>query len=223
MVSFPPLPSRDGLWRVRGCLGQIVSASVSLAHEYHGASLLRQILGEPWDADYRIRVRRYTLPVTKTGDRYHIYTDGEEIRRVRTTATVEFADGKFALYDFDPEQYHSVIRHNRIHITGTRGEVMNETLWYLDETNQVRQERWTEDIQSVRDPAPAGELSQDESAILALMEQVWPVSRAARGKAPWTPEAQRFREENLCCALADAAFMLLLQNAGDDWAEGPHL
>lgn len=190
-----------------GRIGQPVSASVSLAHEYHGASLLRQALLESGSSGFRMCVRKYELPVTKTGDRYHIYTDGEMIRRFRTVALLEFDNGKIAQYDFDSEQYHSVIRHNRIHITGTRGEIMNEMLWYLDGENRMHEERWTEDIQAVRAPGANGQLSQDENAIACMMELTFRASRED------CPEAR----ENLYNALTDAYFMLLLQSGTVGW------
>lgn len=202
-----------------GIIGQTVSASISLAHDYHGVSLLRQILMEPYSAPYRILVQKHELPVTKTGDRYQIYTEGELIRRTRTIAQIAFQDGRIALYDFDPEQYHSVIRHNRVHVTGTRGEIINETLWYLDDKNEMQQRRWTEDLQAVREPGADAKLSQDEAAILCLMEQVWQVSQAALGKAECTPKIRQFQEENLRSAVADTCFMLLLQAGDGTWME----
>lgn len=197
-----------------GRLGEPVSAVVSLAHDYHGASLLRQALGEPCGRPYRLMAKRYELPVVKTGDRTHIYREGEIWKRFRTVANVEFADGKAAVYDFDGEQYHSSIRHNSIRVTGTRGELMNERLWYLNEENDPVEERWTEDIQQVRAAAKPGELSQDESAILTLMEQLWRVSRG---------EDREIWLRNLRNALSDAYFMLLLQQSDGAWLDSRSL
>lgn len=193
-----------------GRLGEPVSATVSLAHDYHGASLLRAVLREPADRLYRLTAGKYELPVVKTGDRAHIYREGTVWYRQRTVAMVEFEDGRQGVYDFDGEQYHSLIRHNSLRVSGTRGEILNERLWYLNRDNDPVEEQWTEDLQVVRAPAPAGQLSEDEGAILTLMETVWQVSRGEQ-------EALACQRENLRNALSDAYFMILLQESRGEW------
>lgn len=201
-----------------GKLGTVNAVDVSLAHEYHGASLIRHLLQESPEAGYKLLARQYELPVTKTCDRYHIYEDGEIVKKVRTKAMLEFEDGKIATYDFDSEQYRSLIRHNNIKITGTRGELINEKLWYLDDENKGKEEQIFPDIQVVRAKGENGVLSEDERAILELLEHVYCVSRAIKDES--TPEREQilaWAEENMKNAIADVYFMWLLSGSKGEW------
>ncbi len=202
-----------------GRLGEINSADVSAAHEYHGISLIRNILGEKPEASYRMLVTKYNFPVTKTGDRYFVYNDGEIINKPRVKAFIEFEDGKIATYDFDSEQYHSLIRHNNIKITGTRGELINEKIWYLDENNNGHEELLFSDIMSVRsEGVPEGILSEDELAIQELLEKTYLVSQIASGvNLPDKAFILAWACENLKGAVADAYFMNLLSASEGSW------
>lgn len=206
-----------------GKLGRVISADVSLAHDYHGAGLIRRLLSESPTAGYRLMAKKYQLPVTKTGDRYFVYEDGEVINKVRTKAWIEYEDGKIAAYDFDSEQYHSLIRHNSIKITGTRGELINEKLWYLDEENRGREEQICSDIQAVRaekskDDTAAKVLSEDERAILQLLEYTYSVSKAVSDKTyPDREQLLSWAAENLAGAIADVRFMKLLSESEGKW------
>ncbi len=115
-------------------IGEPYSANVSLAHEYHGASLIRAFLREKM-TPFQITAKTYTFPTAQTLSRYERFTDGKLIDRQRTLAVLEFADGKMAFYDFDSEQYRSPIRNNYVNIRGSRGELKDETVYYLNKDN----------------------------------------------------------------------------------------
>ncbi|MCD7864390.1 MAG: Gfo/Idh/MocA family oxidoreductase [Lachnospiraceae bacterium] len=116
-------------------IGAPDGAVVSLAHGYHGASLIRAFLREGMTA-FRVSGREFTFPTTETLSRYERFTDGRVGMKKRTTAVIEFQDGKVALFDFDSEQYRSPIRHNYVNIRGCRGEMKDEVFYYLDQENQ---------------------------------------------------------------------------------------
>lgn len=195
-----------------GKIGDIVSAYVSAAHEYHGASLIRAMLNEEVSTKMRIRSRSYNLPVTKTKDRYNVYRDGEIIMQKRVLASIEYEDGKIAEYDFDSQQYRSPIRSNSVRITGTRGEIAGNKIYYLDEDNNPVEELVFTDLQdAVREPEP-GVISEDETAIEYLMECTYKVSQ---GDEEWI----KWQENNLSNALQDAYTMILMQEADDKWKE----
>ncbi|MCD7807502.1 MAG: Gfo/Idh/MocA family oxidoreductase [Lachnospiraceae bacterium] len=114
------------------------SAVVSLAHGYHGASLIRAFLREGMTA-FRVSGREFIFPTTETLSRYERFTDGRVGMKKRMTAMIEFQDGKVSLLDFDSEQYRSPIRHNYVNIRGCRGEMKDETFYYLDVENLPRE------------------------------------------------------------------------------------
>lgn len=195
-----------------GKIGDILSAYVSIAHEYHGASLIRAMLNESVFSQIRIRTRAYNLPVTKTKDRYNTYFDGEIISTKRVLSSIEYEDGKFAEYDFDSQQYRSPIRTNSVRITGTRGEIAGGKIFYLDDDNNPVEETIIHDLQDAVREAEQGRLSEDETAIEYLMECTYKVSTGDRKWIKW-------QDSNLRNALQDAYTMILMQDTDDEWKE----
>lgn len=118
-----------------GLLGSADCLNISLAHEYHGASLMRAFLQQQM-TPFLVTGKTYHFPTTETLSRYERFTDGRVAEKSRTAAVFEFADGKVAFYDFDSEQYRSPIRKNFVKLQGSRGEMKDEAFYYLDEKNE---------------------------------------------------------------------------------------
>ena len=132
-----------------GVLGDISCLNISLAHEYHGFSLIRAYLGIKPDENYTVSGKIYEFSTTQTLTRYDKFTDGRTAPKKRCVAAFEFESGKVAWYDFDSEQYRSPIRKNMIKVQGVRGELINNELYYLDENNVGRKETIVTDINKV--------------------------------------------------------------------------
>ena len=132
-----------GLRAIRqGLLGDPYAVELSLAHDYHAASLIRHMLrlgsdgaGRPFPA-LKLRGRGYEFPVEETGSRYGSVTDGSVKRSRRVRVTMEFEGGKAAFYDFDGVQYHSAIRARHINLRGQRGEWNDTVLRYVDSSHR---------------------------------------------------------------------------------------
>ena len=122
----------------RKLIGEPSFLYISLAHEYHGASLMRAYLEESVSTAFTVSAKRYEFPTVETLSRYEKFTDGRVVKKTRTVATYEFADGKVAVYEFDSEQYHSPIRNNYVKLQGVRGEMKEEAFYWLDERNEPR-------------------------------------------------------------------------------------
>ncbi len=120
-----------------GTIGNVNCLNISLAHEYHGASLMRALLGIPSDTPFTVFSKTCEFPVTETLNRYEEFKDGRIINEKRTVSSFEFENGQAAFYDFDSEQYHSKIRRNSYIIQDTRGEVLNGEVLYLDPENNA--------------------------------------------------------------------------------------
>ena len=118
-----------------GLIGEPLCLDISVAHEYHAASLIRAFLDVKPSEKYSIRSVTKSFETTLTRTRYEVITDGRTENRNRTFALIEFESGKTALYDFDSEQYRSPIRHNFLRLTGTRGEIYNNSVYWLDDDN----------------------------------------------------------------------------------------
>ncbi len=119
-----------------GLIGEPHYVYLSQAHEYHGASLMRQFLNISCDMPFTVRAKEFRFPTVETLSRFEAFHDGRVTDKKRMTALLEFANGKACLYDFDSEQYRSPIRADSIRIQGVRGELNNSEVTWLDETWQ---------------------------------------------------------------------------------------
>ena len=125
-----------------GMLGDIVSCTMSMMHDYHGISMLRRYLGAD-ESEVTIRARKVKTPIVVTGDRSGYLTDGVVGEEVRTFAHFDYANGKLGAYDFAGTQYHSAIRSNHMRILGTRGEIADDTVRWLSGDNRPLQAELT--------------------------------------------------------------------------------
>lgn len=114
-----------------GVLGTPTSAFVSVAHDYHGISLLRALLGTGF-APVGISAGSFEDPLIAS-----LGPDGWAIgaavtHSTRVTARFEFPDlDRSALLDFEYEQYFSPIRSRHIAVRGERGEIFDDDVRYL--------------------------------------------------------------------------------------------
>ena len=203
--QYTSYPEYRALLKVidRNIIGEPDCLNISLAHEYHGASLMRALLKVTSDMEFTVSAKTYQFPTTETLTRYDSYKDGRIADKKRTVATFEFANGKVALYDFDSEQYRSPIRKNTLKLQGSRGEIIDHTVYYLDEKNEpvvseIRTEKrsieteyenpnlhYIEEVTDVHfedDRVYTPEfglcgLAQDETAVASLMKRTAAYSR----------------------------------------------
>lgn len=211
-----------------GRLGAPQFLSLSMAHEYHGASLMRAFLALPTDMPFTVSAHSFRYPTAETLNRYRAFTDGSISEKTRTTALFRFADGRAALYDFDSEQYRSPIRRSLVKLQGVRGELLNHSLAWLDADNRPCEQELTVETRTLvtDDPnpnlhtvtevtavrlgdatlytppfGPCG-LAQDETAIAVLLRDMGAYARGEGGE-PYP----------LADALQDAYTAILLRRA----------
>lgn len=115
-------------------LSEPYAVTLSLAHDYHGISLIRHLLHMGIES-VQMTGKKYTFPVLETDSRYGAVTDGTVKERERTRITMEFASGKTAFYDFSGVQYHSFIRARHLSVQGVNWEWSNTILRYTDSYN----------------------------------------------------------------------------------------
>ena len=113
----------------KGILGDVQNVWMSMMHDYHGISMLRAYLGEE-SGPVTIRARKLTTPIVHTGGRPGLVAGGEIENEYRVLAQFDFGGGRVGMHDFAGSQYHSAIRTNHLRILGTRGEIFdNEVRW----------------------------------------------------------------------------------------------
>ena len=129
-----------GLRRVKeGLIGEPTSLSLSLAHDYHGFSLIRTMLGVSGEP-YVLRGETFQSPIIETDSRLSaIYDQETEVLKDRTMCHITFSSGKRAFYDFSSAQYHSYLRARNLSLKGTRGEWKDTVMRFLDEHGEPRQ------------------------------------------------------------------------------------
>lgn len=185
-----------------GLLGEVHYARISAAHGYHAASIARGLLGLG-DA----------MP-----DEAHCFTLPDPIRRTRgrpgdvppvntvarqNLAVLRFGD-KTVQIDFSREQYFSPIRTGSLLLRGTRGELCDGILRYLDENDRAvtlpltrtdygkgtnldgfahaRIMAGTRTLYET--PFPLARLTDEEVAIATVLRDM---ARYAKGGAPFYP------------------------------------
>ncbi|QGQ98072.1 gfo/Idh/MocA family oxidoreductase [Paenibacillus psychroresistens] len=173
-----------------GLLGTVSQAQISVAHGYHGISLIRKFLNISFE-DARIHGYSFSTPIVEGPGRYGGPAEEKPSQSKQTVATLEF-DGKIAIFDFTGDQYFSWIRSPRVLVRGDRGEIMNSQVKYLQDYQtpielELRRvnageggnlegyyhkgylagERWV-----YSNPFTPGSLSDDEIAIATCLEKM---------------------------------------------------
>lgn len=127
--AFQPMHAARIRLAASGRLGTVSQAQVSAAHDYHGISLIRRLLGIRFE-DAVIRAQTFASPIIKSPDRNGPPSSGELTESVQLLAALDFGD-KLGVFDFTRDQYFSRIRSSRILVRGSHGETVNEELSWL--------------------------------------------------------------------------------------------
>ncbi|UQX89425.1 Gfo/Idh/MocA family oxidoreductase [Jatrophihabitans telluris] len=127
-LRLPGHAARSALLQ-RGVIGEPTSVQVSSTHTYHAIAMMRGLLGAR-TAPATVSARRFQAPLvdplTRAG-----WTHDEQPKPAGTViATLEFPAGT-GLYDFTDNQWHNQLRHRRIVIRGSRGEIADDDVVYL--------------------------------------------------------------------------------------------
>lgn len=127
---FQPLLAAQ-LQAVRsGRLGQVSQTHVSIAHGYHGLHLVRRFLGVGFE-NAVIEARSFESPLIDGPNRNGPPAEERMGRETWVTGRFNFDGGKLGVYDFSGAQYFSWIRPRHLLVRGERGELANETIWWL--------------------------------------------------------------------------------------------
>ncbi|MEO0562404.1 MAG: Gfo/Idh/MocA family oxidoreductase, partial [Chloroflexota bacterium] len=94
-----------------GKLGTVTQAQVSVAHGYHGISLIRRLLGVGFE-NCTITAQKFTSPVLRWRDRDPIPQDEQVVSSEQVIAHLDFGD-KLGVFDFVGDQYWAPYRGQR--------------------------------------------------------------------------------------------------------------
>lgn len=114
-----------------GKLGTVTQAHVSVAHDYHGISLLRKFLAITYE-NVSISARRFDSPLVAGPSRDGPPTGEHLGPSRRVIASFDFGE-KLGVYDFTDQQYFSWIRTPHVLVRGERGEIHDMQVRYLQD------------------------------------------------------------------------------------------
>ncbi len=119
--QYPYHPMQEARLKLirSGRLGAITEATVSISHLYHGASLIRKMLGVGFE-EARIRAMRFETEWVNGPTRSGPPAYDKLIPSQRELAWIDFGD-RLGIYDFTSNQHRSWIRSNHISVRGQRG------------------------------------------------------------------------------------------------------
>ncbi|MFB3883129.1 MAG: Gfo/Idh/MocA family protein [Armatimonadota bacterium] len=113
----------------KGLLGRPTYAQVSLGHGYHGIGTIRRFLGIGLELP-KVSGKRFVAPIVEGGGRNGPPT----VEKVKESAQdIVFFDwgDRLGVLDFTGDQYFGWIRNPRVLIRGERGEIVDDTVYYL--------------------------------------------------------------------------------------------
>ncbi len=170
-----------------GRIGRVSQAQVSVAHGYHGISLMRRFLNIGAELP-NISVHRFTSPIIEGPGRQGPPAGEKIITAEQSFTLFDFGD-RLGVIDFTGEQYFSWIRGQRLLVRGERGEVVDEHAVYLSDyltpihvtftrhsagPNGNLEGNYLKGIQAgeqwwYRNPTVPAELADDEIAVADLL------------------------------------------------------
>jgi len=173
-----------------GKLGELQHAQVSYTHGFHAVALIRKLLGVGLVMP---KITATSFPVSVVGG----YTrEGEPtqehlLQKKQTIAVLDFG-GKTGLLNFETDQHRSWVRSSIIQVKGTRGEIFNHKIKYLQdyktpmESDLIRKTLGQEDnfegydLKGIiggdewlyRNPYQGARLVDDEIAVATLLDKM---------------------------------------------------
>ena len=205
-----------------GLVGRVSQAHVSSTQLYHAVSLLRHFLGIGIEAT-TVRATRFVAPLVNPLDRGGWTGDLEPHDATTTLATLDFGDGRSGLYDFTDNQTRNLLRHRRLLVRGSHGEISDESVMRLLDATTITRSAFTRrqtghdldqngyatdhialgDDVYWRNPWPDQRWTDDELAVATLLTRMAAWVGGA-GPAPY-PLAEACADQLLALAITEAA------------------
>lgn len=111
-----------------GAIGRPTSVHVSSTHGYHAVSMMRGYLDVADTGPVTVRANNFQAPLVDPLSRDGWTGDDEPRPATTTLATLDFGDGRSALYDFTENQWHNQLRFRRVLVRGSHGEMADDTV-----------------------------------------------------------------------------------------------
>ena len=110
-----------------GVIGEVTSVELSSTHGYHAVSLMRGFLQSGFEPT-SITTRQFEAPLVNPLSRDGWNSDLSPQLAKTTISLIDFGSGKSGVYNFVDNQWHNQLRHRRIVVRGSRGEIVDDAV-----------------------------------------------------------------------------------------------
>jgi len=125
-LNLPGHSSRLSLAK-SGVIGEVTSVELSSTHGYHAVSIMRGLLQSGFESTTVI-TQQFQAPLVNPLVRNGWNSDLKPQIAKTTISLIDFGDGKSAIYNFVDNQWHNQLRHRRIVVRGSKGEIVDDAV-----------------------------------------------------------------------------------------------
>ena len=130
-LSLPGHSARLAITK-SGVIGNVSSLELSSTHGYHAVSIMRGFLQSGFEPT-TITTRQFQAPLIDPLSRNGFNADLSPKNAKTTISLIDFGSGKSGVYNFVDNQWHNQLRHRRIVVRGSRGEIVDDSVIRLIE------------------------------------------------------------------------------------------
>ena len=130
-LSLPGHSARLAITK-SGVIGNVSSLELSSTHGYHAVSIMRGFLQSGFEPT-TITTRQFEAPLVDPLSRNGFNADLSPKDAKTTISLIDFGSGKSGVYNFVDNQWHNQLRHRRIVVRGSRGEIVDDSVIRLIE------------------------------------------------------------------------------------------
>ena len=110
-----------------GTIGEVTSVELSSTHGYHAVAIMRGFLQSGFEPT-TITTRQFEAPLVDPLARDGWNSDLSPQLAKTTISLIDFGSGKSGVYNFVDNQWHNQLRHRRIVVRGSTGEIVDDAV-----------------------------------------------------------------------------------------------
>jgi len=125
-LSLPGHSARLSLTKA-GVIGEVTSVELSSTHGYHAVSIMRGFLESGFEPT-TVTTQKFQAPLVNPLSRDGWNSDLSPQGAGTTISLIDFGYGKSGIYNFVDNQWHNQLRHRRIIVRGSKGEIVDDSV-----------------------------------------------------------------------------------------------
>ncbi|MFZ7089416.1 Gfo/Idh/MocA family protein [Curtobacterium sp. RRHDQ10] len=136
--SYPGHAARRAIVE-QGVIGTPHDVQVSSTHDYHAVALIRSLLGSParGAGPVAVTAHRSAFELADPQDRGGGTGHAEPVPIGQLRVHLDLGDGRTGLHDFTDNQWHNPLRHRRVVVRGSLGEISDDRAVHLVDPRTV--------------------------------------------------------------------------------------